>query len=45
MAVSELLVWVDCEMTGLDLTADALSRWPRWSPTPSSTSSVTGSTW
>src|SRR5215203_2722552 len=24
MAVSELLVWVDCEMTGLDLTADAL---------------------
>jgi oligoribonuclease len=24
MAVSELLVWVDCEMTGLDLRADAL---------------------
>jgi oligoribonuclease len=24
MAVSELLVWVDCEMTGLDLTRDAL---------------------
>lgn len=24
MAVSELLVWVDCEMTGLDLTTDAL---------------------
>jgi oligoribonuclease len=24
MAVSELLVWVDCEMTGLDLASDAL---------------------
>jgi len=24
MAVNELLVWVDCEMTGLDLTRDAL---------------------
>jgi oligoribonuclease len=24
MAVSELLVWVDCEMTGLDLSRDAL---------------------
>ena len=24
MAVSELLVWVDCEMTGLDLSKDAL---------------------
>ena len=26
------LVWIDCEMTGLDVERDASSRWPSSSP-------------
>ena len=44
-SLTDRIVWIDCEMTGLSLDdRRPRSRWRRWSPTSSSTSSATAST-
>jgi len=43
--VNDRLVWIDCEMTGLDIGSDALIEIAAWSPTVKLRVLGEGSTW